>query len=82
MGHHDLAIALRVLERDPRLIGERHQEIQVLAVVGITGELGPERNRADERALGEQRQHHRCDHQVVGDATHVPAPVRRHDRCL
>ena len=59
VGQHDLRVELRVLHRDPGLVGERHQEVEILRVEGIAGELRSDDDGADDPILGDERQHER-----------------------
>jgi hypothetical protein len=56
---YDLGIELRVLDRHPSLVGERHQQIEVLGIKGIAGPLGADDDRADDRVLGHEREDQR-----------------------
>ena len=56
VGDDHLGIPLGVLHGHASLVGQRHQEVEVLSVERVPGELRADRDGADDRVLGEERQ--------------------------
>ena len=59
VGDDDRRVQLRVLDGDPGLIGQRHQEVQVLLIERIARQLRPHGDHRDQRVLREHRQQQR-----------------------
>ena len=59
VGQDDLRVELRVLHCDAGLVGERHQEIEVLGIERVSGELGPDHDCSDDPVFGHQGQDER-----------------------
>jgi hypothetical protein len=57
VGQQHLCVQLRVLHRDPGLVGQRHQQIEILRIERITREFGPDHDSPDDVRLRHQRQH-------------------------
>ena len=57
VGEHDLGVELGVLDRDPRLIGQRHQQVQIVGIERVARTLGADGDRSDHRVF----EHHRKD---------------------
>ena len=59
VGDDDRRVELRVLDGDSGLIGQRHQEVQVLLIERIARQLRPHGDHRDQRVLREHRQQQR-----------------------
>ena len=59
VGEEHLRVELRVLHRDTGLIGERHQEIEILGIERIARELRPDHDSPDDVRFGDERQDER-----------------------
>jgi hypothetical protein len=57
---HHARVSLRVPHRNRRLVGERGEQVGIVAEIRITRPLGAEGEEADKRVLFNQGCHHRA----------------------
>ena len=70
---HDLRVEPRVLDGDSRLVRQRHQQVEVLRVKRIAGELRPDRDERDQPVVRDDGEQQRpvAVHEIV-----VQPPIR------